>query len=158
MYLICTCFVAFSHSSLSLPLSLFSLSLSLSRLSPPSLSLPLRVKTPLLSTLSSTTLLSTLTLTISLLKNFFLSLFRQKAQAQKNLVSLHVLIHSGPPHTCTCTCSSQISQWLQVIPPWLLISARSSHFYHCSVYNLLNILLQSHKNSYNVFLSLGKLL
>ena len=32
--------------------------------------------------------------------------------------------------------SSQISQWLQLIPPWLLISARSGHFCHCSVYNL----------------------
>ena len=28
------------------------------------------------------------------------------------------------------------SQWLQLIPRWLLISARSSHFCHCSVYNL----------------------
>ena len=34
----------------------------------------------------------------------------------------------GSPH------SSQTSQWLQLIPPWLLISAKSSHFCHCSVY------------------------
>ena len=39
--------------------------------------------------------------------------------------------HNGPSY------SSQISQWLLPIPPWLLISARSSHFCHCSVYNLL---------------------
>ena len=36
---------------------------------------------------------------------------------------------SGSPH------SSQINQWLQPIQPWLLISARSSHFCHCLVYN-----------------------
>ena len=38
-------------------------------------------------------------------------------------------IHAGrgSPH------SSQISQWLQLIAPWLAISARSSYFCHCSV-------------------------
>ena len=39
---------------------------------------------------------------------------------------------TGTPHIY----SSQISQWLLLIPPWLLISAKSSNFYHCSVYNL----------------------
>ena len=39
--------------------------------------------------------------------------------------------YRGSPH------SSHISQWLQLIPPWLLISAKSSHFCHCSVYDLL---------------------
>ena len=37
-------------------------------------------------------------------------------------------MHSGSPH------SSQISQWLQLITPWLLISTKSSHLCHCSVY------------------------
>ena len=45
--------------------------------------------------------------------------------------SICTVLDSGSPT------SSQISQWLQLILSWLLISARSSHFRHPSVYNPL---------------------
>ena len=45
--------------------------------------------------------------------------------------SLFLITISGSPD------SSQISEWLQLVLPWLLISARSSHFRLPSVYNPL---------------------
>ena len=41
------------------------------------------------------------------------------------------IINSGSLH------SSQISQWLQSNPPWLLIFENSTYFCHSSVYSLL---------------------
>ena len=37
----------------------------------------------------------------------------------------------------TNTVAKLANGYIQLIPPWLLISARSSHFCHCSVYNRL---------------------
>ena len=48
-----------------------------------------------------------------------------------HLICRHIII--GVPHTLAKLANGYNLR----IPPWLLISVRSSHFCHCSVYNIL---------------------